>query len=88
MIVNVVDHGMNLAQAVGQPRFHHQWQPDRILFEPGISEDTLTVLKSMGHRDLVVLPSARIGDANSVMRVNDLLLGVADPRAASAAAGI
>ena len=88
VIVNVVDHGMNLAQAVGQPRFHHQWQPDRILFEPGISEDTLTVLKSMGHRDLVVLPSARIGDANSVMRVNDLLLGVADPRAASAAAGI
>ena len=88
VIVNVVDHGMNLAQAVGEPRFHHQWQPDRILFEPGISEDTLTVLKSMGHRDLVVLPSARIGDANSVMRVNDLLLGVADPRAASAAAGI
>ena len=88
VIVNVVDHGMSLAQAVGQPRFHHQWQPDRILLEPGISEDTLAGLKSMGHRDLVVLPAARIGDANSVMRVDGALLGVADPRAASAAAGI
>lgn len=88
VIVNVVDHRMSLAQAVGQPRFHHQWQPDRILFEPGISEDTLAELKSMGHRDLVVLRAARIGDANSVMRVDGALLGVADPRTASAAAGI
>ncbi len=88
VIVNVVDHRMSLAQAVGQPRFHHQWQPDRILFEPGISAATLAELKSMGHRDLVVLPAARIGDANSVMRVDGTLLGAADPRSASAAAGI
>ena len=88
IIVNGVDHRMSLAQAVGQPRFHHQWQPDRILLEPGISEDTLAALKSMGHRDIVVLPTARIGNANSIMRVDDVLLGVADPRSASAAAGI
>ena len=88
VIVNGADHRMNLAQAVGQPRFHHQWQPNRILFEPGISEDTLAALRSMGHRDLVVLPAGRIGNANSVMRLGDILLGVADPRSAGAAAGI
>ena len=88
VIVNGVDHRMGLAQAVGRPRFHHQWQPDRILFEPGFPEETLAELRSMRHRELVVLPSGRIGNANSIMRVRNVLLGVADPRSASAAAGI
>ena len=88
VIVNGVDHRMGLAQAVGQPRFHHQWQPDRILFEPGFAEETLAELRSMRHRELVVLPSGRLGNANSIMRVRNVLLGVADPRSASAAAGI
>ncbi len=88
VIVNGVDHRMGLAQAVGRPRFHHQWQPDRVLFEPGFPEETLTELRSMRHRELVVLPSGRIGNANSIMRVRNVLLGVADPRSDGAAAGI
>ena len=87
VIVNRVDHRMSLAQAVSQPRFHHQWLPDRILFEPGISEDTVSELKSMRHRDVVVLPAGRIGNANSTMRWGDVLLGVADPRSPNAAVG-
>ena len=87
VIVNRVDHRMSLAQAVSQPRFHHQWLPDRILFEPGISEDTVSELKSMRHRDVVVLPAGRIGNANSIMRWGDVLLGVADPRSPNVAVG-
>ncbi len=88
VIVNGVDHRMNLVQAVSRPRFHHQWQPDRILFEPGVPDETIAALRSMRHRDIVVLPTARLGNANSIMRIRGALWGVADPRSASAAAGI
>ena len=88
VIVNGVDHRMNLARAVSQPRFHHQWQPDRILFEPGVSDETVGALRSMRHRGVVVLPAARLGNAHSVMRIRGALWGVADPRSDGAAAGI
>ena len=49
-IVNVVDFGMNVQEAVDAPRIHHQWLPDRISFERnGVSPDTLSILKSLGH---------------------------------------
>ena len=49
-ILNVVDFGMNIQDAVDFPRFHHQWLPDRIDFEKnGISPDTLAILKQRGH---------------------------------------
>ena len=88
VVVNVLDHGMELADAVGLPRFHHQWQPDRVVFERwGISPDTLNILAGRGH-SLVLLPWGRgIGDANSVMRSGDELLGVSDPRNRGGAAG-
>jgi len=49
-ILNVVDFGMNVQEAVDAPRIHHQWLPDRISFERnGVSPDTLSILKAMGH---------------------------------------
>ncbi len=49
-ILNVVDFGMNIQDAVDFPRFHHQWLPDRIQYEKnGISPDTLALLKQRGH---------------------------------------
>ncbi len=90
VIMNVVDHKMSLSDAVGKPRFHHQWQPDRIIVERfGFSPDTLDLLRKRGHQDFVVMPFGRgIGDANSVMRVNGSLQGMADPRNAGAAVGV
>jgi gamma-glutamyltranspeptidase/glutathione hydrolase len=89
VIVNVLDHGMDLSDAVGKPRFHHQWLPDRILLEKhGFSPDTLARLGLMGHRNLNVMSTGRgIGDANSVMRLHGELRGVSDPRNSGAAAG-
>ena len=49
VILNVVDFGMNVQDAVDAPRIHHQWKPDRLEFERGISPDTLALLKSRGH---------------------------------------
>lgn len=49
-ILNVIDFGMNIQDAVDFPRFHHQWLPDRIAFEKnGISPDTLALLNQRGH---------------------------------------
>jgi gamma-glutamyltranspeptidase/glutathione hydrolase len=49
-ILNVIDFGMNVQEAVDAPRFHHQWLPDRILHEKwGISPDTRELLQARGH---------------------------------------
>lgn len=65
-IINVVDHGMNIQQAIDWPRVHHQWMPDEIRYEPlGISPDTMQKLISMGHK-FVERPST-MGDCEAVM---------------------
>ncbi|MBB6409146.1 gamma-glutamyltransferase [Mesorhizobium sangaii] len=53
-IVNVVDHGMNIQEAIDAPRIHHQWLPDTVYIEPfGLSPDTEKLLAGMGyHLDL------------------------------------
>jgi len=49
VILNVIDFGMNVQDAIDAPRFHHQWLPDKLYLERGISPDTVALLKSMGH---------------------------------------
>ena len=49
-IVNVVDFGMNVQQAVDAPRFHHQWLPDLVTVEPGyLTTATQSALEKMGY---------------------------------------
>ena len=77
VIVNVLDFRMNLAQAVAAPRIHHQWQPDVLMAEEGVSPDTLALLRAKGHN---VKVGATSGSANSVMAEDGLLAGASDPR--------
>lgn len=50
-IINVIDHDMNIQQALDAPRIHHQWLPDELIVEPfGLSTDTLRLLELRGHR--------------------------------------
>jgi len=50
-VINVIDHDMDIQEAIDAPRIHHQWFPDEILYEPyGMSPDTLTILAGFGHR--------------------------------------
>ena len=49
-VINVIDHDMNIQQAIDAPRVHHQWYPDEMIFEPyGMSPDTLNILRGYGH---------------------------------------
>lgn len=81
-IINVVDHGMNIQQAIDWPRFHHQWMPDEIRHEPfGISPDTMQKMTSMGHK--FAERPGHMGDCEAVM-IEDksgVRLGGSDSRA-------
>jgi gamma-glutamyltranspeptidase/glutathione hydrolase len=65
VLMGAVDYGLNIQQAVNAPRFHHQWMPDEILFEPtGISPDTVGILEHMGH--VVKRSHYYLGDAECI----------------------
>ncbi|MFV0360720.1 gamma-glutamyltransferase [Tropicimonas sp.] len=84
VIMNVIDHGMNIAEATFAPRIHHQWLPDEIRIEDGISRDTLAILEQRGH---AVSQQPVMGSTQSIMLDTDrgLLFGASDPRQVDAA---
>ena len=49
VMLNVMDFGMNVQDAIDSPRIHHQWKPDTLGFERGVSPDTLALLKKAGY---------------------------------------
>lgn len=92
VILNTIDHKMPLDQAVRAARIHHQWLPERVLIEPwGMSVDTLNQLKKLGHDNFVTRPhdayNRGIGVVNSIIVMDDVMQGVADPRRGGNATG-
>ncbi len=85
IIMNVIDHDMNIAEATVAPRIHHQWLPEVLRVEEGISPDTLAALEAKGH---VVEVMSTMGSAQSIVVDHEagLLLGGADTRQTSSAA--
>jgi gamma-glutamyltranspeptidase/glutathione hydrolase len=96
VIVNVIDHGLTLQEAVDAPRFHHQWLPDTLASEPlALSADTAAALARMGYH---LVPLQPWGASNAVEAIgmapgnpalgaalqfarSGLFYGVADSRA-------
>lgn len=84
VILNVIEHGMNVQAAVEAPRIHHQWQPDQIFIEQGISPDTLHLLEKRGHR---MTTTNAMGAAQSILIDSDgIFYGAADPRRSTSSA--
>ena len=84
VIMNVIDHRLNVQAAVNAPRIHHQWLPDEIRIEEGISPDTIRLLRGMGH---TVSEKIAMGAIQSIMIGSDgTLYGGADPRRSTSAA--
>jgi gamma-glutamyltranspeptidase/glutathione hydrolase len=80
VLINVIDHHMTLASAVKSPRFHHQWKPNKVFYEPGaLNETEIVALKNKKHVEIVPSPW-KIGDANSVIKRNRGFISVSDPR--------
>ena len=84
VILNVVDFGMNIQDAVDFPRIHHQWLPDRLVMERGFSPDTIALLKARGHQIRIV---RSIGEVAAIETTGGWLEGAADPRTEGAARG-
>ncbi len=78
VLMNALEHEMNVAAATYAPRIHHQWFPDRILIESGISADTKALLKGWGHN----LDERRrtIGSTQSIQFKDGFFYGASDSR--------
>ncbi len=86
VIMNVIDHGLNMQSAVAAPRIHHQWLPDQLRIEEGLSQDTVKGLQNMGHK---VKQKSSMGAIQSIMIRDGMMYGGADPRRSTAlAAGL
>lgn len=77
-VLNAMAFDMNVAEAAAAPRVHHQWLPDRLLTEPGISRDTLELLEGMGHN--VETTRRTLGRTNSIQLDGPWRYGYSDLR--------
>jgi gamma-glutamyltranspeptidase/glutathione hydrolase len=79
--LNVMEHEMNIAQAVHSPRMHHQWLPEVLMIEQGFGPDTEKLLESKGYR---LYPSSTMGSVQAIVKEGNYFYGSADPRRPSA----
>jgi gamma-glutamyltranspeptidase/glutathione hydrolase len=80
VVLNIVDFGMGIDEAVSAKRFHHQWLPDGIRIEAdGVTEAAFAGLESMGH---TVSMAGSQGRTHCIMLdpVSGKLIGAPDPR--------
>jgi gamma-glutamyltranspeptidase/glutathione hydrolase len=79
MLLNVLDFDMGIAEATAAPRIHHQWLPDTVRYERGISVDTLNLLTDMGH--ILGDQPVRLGSTQSITSdKNKIKYAASDPR--------
>jgi gamma-glutamyltranspeptidase / glutathione hydrolase len=83
VILNVIDHQLNIAEASAAPRVHHQWQPDHLWVERSLNADTISLLEAKGH-DVKVQQS--IGSTQSIVVRDNGIMGASDPRRAGSEA--
>ncbi len=86
-VINVIDHDMNIQQAIDAPRIHMQWLPDELAYEMyGISPDTMKILTSYGHN--FAQRPGNIASATGIMIDKDgVRLGAIDSRSDGVAIG-
>ena len=75
--LNVMEHGMNVAQAVNSPRIHHQWLPEVLMIEKGFGPDTEKLLLEKGYR---LYPSSTMGSVQAILKDGEYFYGASDPR--------
>jgi gamma-glutamyltranspeptidase/glutathione hydrolase len=86
VMLNVMDFGMNVRDAIDFPRVHHQWKPDRLEIERGISPDTIALLKKAGYNLEETKPTV-IASVEAILIDGGWLQGGYDERGAGKAVG-
>lgn len=76
-LVDLIDFGMNPAEAAATPRIHHQWLPDELRVERGLSPDTIRLLQAKGHK---VVEKPAMGRTQTIQITPAGFLGYSDPR--------
>jgi len=84
-ILNVVDWGMDVQEAVAAPRFHHQWIPDVLRVERAVAPDVIENLRARGHTVEVSERDWSSAQAIVIDPETGLHLGGTDPRTSGAA---
>ncbi|MBW3528574.1 gamma-glutamyltransferase [Shewanella sp. NKUCC05_KAH] len=77
IIMNVIDHGLNIAEASNAARVHHQWLPDELRVESSFNRDTISLLEAKGHK---VKVQSAMGSTQSIMVTEQGIFGASDPR--------
>lgn len=87
VILNVVEHGMNMQQAVNALKFHHQWLPDKTVYEQNaFTPQTIEKLKQKGF--VLEAQKGTLGRMDCIMlRPDGTLEGASDPRADNTSVG-
>jgi len=78
IILNTLVFDLNVADASAQSRIHHQWLPDELYLEPGISPDTTALLQAMGYT--IGAPGPLFGNAQSLVYREGVMYGASDTR--------
>jgi gamma-glutamyltranspeptidase/glutathione hydrolase len=86
VMLNIMDFGMNVQDAIDFPRIHHQWKPDRLDIERGISPDTIALLKKSGYHIEETKPVV-IARVEGILIDGGWIQGGHDERGAGKAAG-
>ncbi len=86
IVLNVVDFGMDVRQAVDEPRFHHQWLPDVVTFERNALPDSTTQrLQAMGY---TLKFGGEQGDGHSIVMRDGVAYGANDHRSPDSKASV
>jgi gamma-glutamyltranspeptidase/glutathione hydrolase len=87
-ILNVIDYGMDIQEAVSAPRFHHQWVPDVLFVERAIPEDVVQGLRRRGHAVEVSPRNWSSAQAIAIDPESGWQMGGTDPRSDGLALGV
>jgi gamma-glutamyltranspeptidase/glutathione hydrolase len=77
MVLGVIDFNMNIAEATDAPRIHHQWLPDELRVERGLSPDTLRLLRAKGQN---IVEGSAMGSTATIAVRDGWIMGAADTR--------
>jgi gamma-glutamyltranspeptidase/glutathione hydrolase len=86
LLTHIIDDGMLPAEALAEPRFHHQWNPDELKIEKAFGEGTLSRVKTLGHK---LAESSSFGACQAIFfdREKQLFFPAHDPRVPGKADG-